>query len=117
MKIRKGLASVAIAVLPLTGAGIALTFASGNSGANAQTIAPDVSGSGGPGPTVTDTPTPTPTDTSTPPTTGECANGRVQACINDLDFPSFLVYLFFFQGDIEREFPVPPPCCGGGIRG
>jgi hypothetical protein len=59
MKIRKGLAGVAIAIMPLTGAGIALTFASGNSGANAQTIAPDVSGSGGP--------------TSTPTTSDNCS--------------------------------------------
>jgi hypothetical protein len=100
MKIRKGLASVAIAVLPLTGAGIALTFASGNSGANAQTIAPDVSGSGGPTPTLTPTPKPTPTE--------EPVNF----------FIAFFNWLSYYI-DAHDEYPRPPApysgCCG--IRG
>jgi hypothetical protein len=106
MKIRKGIAGVAIAIMPLTGVGIALTVASSNSGANAQTIAPNVSGSGGPTPTLTPTPTPTPRDT------------RNEGAAAFTAFANWLAYyIYVITG--YREDPRPPLLEGGccGIRG
>lgn len=102
MKIRKGIAGVAIAIMPLTGVGIALTVASSNSGANAQTLAPDVSGSGGPTPTFTPTPTPKPTE--------EPVNFFIA-------FANWLSY--YIDVTAHGEYPRPPLLYGGccGIRG
>lgn len=102
MKIRRGIAGVAIAIMPLTGVGIALTVASSNSGANAQTLAPDVSGSGGPTPTLTPTPTPKPTE--------EPVNFFIA-------FANWLSY--YIDVTAHGEYPRPPLLYGGccGIRG
>lgn len=102
MKIRRGIAGVAIAIMPLTGVGIALTVASSNSGANAQTLAPDVSGSGGPTPTFTPTPTPKPTE--------EPVNFFIA-------FANWLSY--YIDVTAHGEYPRPPLLYGGccGIRG
>lgn len=102
MKIRRGIAGVAIAIMPLTGVGIALTVASSNSGANAQTLAPDVSGSGGPAPTLTPTSTPKPTE--------EPVNFFIA-------FANWLSY--YIDVTAHGEYPRPPLLYGGccGIRG
>ena len=104
MKIRRGIAGVAIAIMPLTGVGIALTVASSNSGANAQTLAPDVSGSGGPAPTFTPTSTPKPKPTEEP--------------VNFfIAFANWLSY--YIDVTAHGEYPRPPLLYGGccGIRG